>query len=196
MTQEEEPSFDDDTRRQPTEGGVYGVTPMPGGHWPSDVYRLEILPPAEQAIFAHHSLRPFPVWLVGVLNVITFGLFNLIHFGLMHDRLPRIARDDPSAGKAIGFQFIPLFNLYWMFFNSLRFTDRLNLQYRLRGLPNKVPRGFITACCIVSVVPDINIVGILVLWTIGACMLQSAVNELTKLGTYQTMGYGIYKAGI
>ena len=94
---------------------------------------------AERARLAAHSLRPFPVWLVGVLNLITFGLFPFIHFGLMHDKLPKAASNDPSAGKAIGFQFIPYYNLYWIFFQSLRLCDRLTLQLKLRGRQDRAP---------------------------------------------------------
>ncbi|HEU4727535.1 MAG TPA: hypothetical protein VFT22_06595, partial [Kofleriaceae bacterium] len=86
---------------------------------PGAVYTLvdmRSLPLEERARLAMHALRPFPVWLVGLLNVLTFGLFPFIHFGLMHDRLPRAAHNDPSAGKAIGYQFIPYYNLYWIFF--------------------------------------------------------------------------------
>jgi hypothetical protein len=52
--------------------------------------------------------------------------------GLQHDRLPQIERDDPSAAKAIGLSFLPYYNLYWVIFNTMRLTDRINLQYRLR----------------------------------------------------------------
>lgn len=150
----------------------------------SDVYRVptEMLAPAERAVLAHHQIRaPFPVWATAILTVISFGLFPLIHFGIMHDRLPRAAHDDPSAGKAIGFSFIPYYNLYWMFFNSLRLTDRINLQFRLRGLPNAIPRGLVMASCIVSVIPYLNLVSIPILWTISVAFMQSAANRLAGM---------------
>jgi len=184
-----------DPRRAQNASG-YASAHMVAGSWPADVYKFDMIPPDQRERYMAHSLRTFPVWAVGVLNVFTLGIFNLIHFGLMHDRLPRVAHDDPSAGKAIGFQFIPFFNYYWIFFNSLRFTDRINLQYRLRGRPDRVPRGFVMACCIVFVIPYIGaLVGLLVLWTIAACMLQTAVNELATYGSYQAVGYGLRQAG-
>lgn len=152
---------------------------------PARVYSgldLRHLPVAERARLAQHNLKPFSVAATGVLNVITLGLFSLIHFGLMHDRLPRAAANDPSAGKAIGFSFIPYFNLYWFFFNGLRLCDRLALQYRVRGLRPKSPRGIVLAATVVTVIPYVNIlVGLPILWTIAACFLQSTVNEVAAM---------------
>lgn len=163
------------------------------GNYTSAVYQSGWVAPEDHAAFMVHSLRAFPVWAVGVLNFFTVGLFGLIHFGLMHDRLPRIVPNDPSAGRAIGFQFIPFFNLYWMFFNSLRFTDRLNLQFRLRGWPERVPRGLVLACCIVTILA--GSIGVFIMWTIAVCMMQSAVNDLAK-GDYRMIGYGLNRPDI
>ncbi len=153
-----------------------------------DVYNTDVrvLSPAQRAALSYHQLSTFPVWAVGLLNVFTLGLFPLIHFGLMHDKLPRAAHNDPTAGKAIGFQFIPYFNLYWIFFSSLRFADRLNLQFRLRGLEPTAPRGLMLACSILTVIPYVNFfVGLPIMWTIGACALQSSVNRLAELDPYE-----------
>jgi hypothetical protein len=149
-------------------GAVYSVV---------DVRSLAL---AERARLAQHSLQRFPVWLVGLLNLVTFGVFPLIHFGLMHDKLPRAAHDDPSAAKAIGFQFIPGFSLYWIFFNSLRLCDRLTLQLRLRDRYAAAPRGIVLAACIVTVIPYVNVF-MPILWTIAVCLLQSTVNEVAEL---------------
>jgi hypothetical protein len=95
----------------------------------------------------------------------------------MHDKLPRAAANDPSAGKAIGFQFIPYFNLYWVFFSSLRLCDRLTLQLKLRGLQDRAPRGLLLATCIVSVIPYIGwFIAGPIMWTIAVCLLQSTLN--------------------
>jgi hypothetical protein len=164
---------------------------------PHVVYRLtevRTLPLEERARLAVHSIRPFPVWATAILNFITLGLFGLIHFGLMHDKLPQAASNDPSAGKAIGFQFIPYYNLYWVFFSALRLCDRLTLQFKLRGLQNTAPRGFLLATCIVSVIPYVNLViGIPIMWTIAVCLLQSTVNKVARLNPSEwdaTIGTG------
>jgi len=152
---------------------------------PALVYQsrdLRHLALSERARLANHQLRPFPVWATGILHFITFGIFSFFHFGLMHDRLPRAAHNDPSAGKAIGFQFIPYFNLYWVFFNSLRFSDRLTLQYRVRGIDRSAPRGLALAASVTTVIPYINLlIGLPIMWLITACMLQSTVNDIAAL---------------
>jgi len=143
---------------------------------------LRQLPEETRGRLAFHTVERFPVWATGLLHFFTFGLFSLIHFSLIHDRLPKATHDDPSAGKAIGFQFIPFFNLYWIFFNTLRLSDRLDLQLRLRGLPKHAPRGLMIACCIFTIVPYISLlIGFPVMWTIGACRLQSTVNKVAAL---------------
>lgn len=144
----------------------------------SDV-RLQPLP--ERARLARHSIQKFPIWAVGVLNVVTFGLFPLIHFGLLHNRLPKAAQNDPSSGKAIGYQFIPYFGFYWIFFSSLRLADRLNLQLRLRNRSERAPKGLLIAACVASVIPYFGLIAIPTLWTVAVCLLQSTVNKVAEL---------------
>jgi hypothetical protein len=157
-------------------GGVTSVYNV----YNSDVSQLS---PGEKAALSHHTVTPFPVWGIALLHLLTFGLFPLIHFGLHHDKLPQAAPNDPTAGKAIGFSFIPYFNLYWVFFNSMRLADRLNLQFRLRGMEEKAPKGLMIACSVLGVIPYVNIfIGFPIMWTIGVCFLQSACNQVAALG--------------
>lgn len=161
------------------QGGMSLALPPNGTYSLIDV---QSLPLEERARLAAHRVKKFPVWAVGVLNVVTFGLFPLIHFGMLHDRLPRAAHNDPTAGKAIGFQFIPYFNLYWVFFSARRLADRLTLQFRLRALPDSAPKGLLTAAAVMTVIPYVNLIGIPIMWTIAACVLQSKVNRVAELG--------------
>jgi len=151
------------------------------------VYTMDIrvLPLEERARLADHQVKRFPVWLAGVLNVLTFGLFPVIHFGRLHDRLPRASNNDPSTSKAIGFQFIPYYNLYWTFFSALRLCDRLSLQLKLRGLPRRAPRGLVLTACICSMIPYLNLITLPILWTIAVCRLQSTVNQIAELSPTQ-----------
>lgn len=34
-----------------------------------------------------------------------------------------------------------------------------------------------------TVIPYVNLIGLPILWTLGACMLQGAVNELAEMGS-------------
>lgn len=152
---------------------------------PSAIYSVidvRAIPLEERARLATHSLETFPVWAIGVLHVITLGLFPLIHFSMMHDRLPKASSNDPGAGKAFWFHFIPYYNLYWVFFNSLRLCDRLSFQMKLRGLSERAPRGLLLAASIIWVIPYVNIfLGWFIMWTIAACVLQSCVNRVASL---------------
>jgi hypothetical protein len=162
------------TRRQ--------VAPRAPGR--GNVYKQGVaqLTPGERAALTQHSLERFPIWAVLLLHFVTLGVFPLIHFSLLHDRLPRAESDDPSAPRAIGFSFIPYFNLYWIVFNTLRLTDRLNLQFRLRGMPDRVPRGLLLLASVVTLIPYVDIVFAgLFFWPIAIYYLQRSANELAEL---------------
>jgi hypothetical protein len=90
-----------------------------------------------------------------------------------------------TPGKAVGFLFIPLFNLYWMFqaipgfakdYNS--YVDRHSL-----GVP-KLPEGLFLAYCILILATIIPILGILAslaavgLMVVLAAKVCDAVNAL------------------
>jgi hypothetical protein len=124
------------------------------------------------------SLTEMPVAAVVLLHFFTCGIFSLIWFGLVHGRLPKIRPDDPSAGKAIGFMFIPFFNLYWVFFSYLRLCDRIDEQRALYGLRPSNLRGFAITMCVILLIPYINILGGLIINPIFFGMMQSSINEL------------------
>ena len=131
---------------------------------------------------AGHTLTSFnPVGAL-FLHWVTFGLFSIIYHQMKHDALPRVRADDPSAGKAIGFMFIPFFNLwYWNFFANLRLCDRINEQRRIAGLPDGAPRGMALAYAICMAIPYFNLlIGFPIMGAIYHTMLQSSVNELVR----------------
>ncbi|MFO0761816.1 MAG: DUF4234 domain-containing protein [Byssovorax sp.] len=137
--------------------------PRPGGTGTLYERGADHLPRADQDALRVHALMPFPTWAMFILHFVTLGIFPMVFFSLQHDRLPKAEPDDPSSGKAIGFSFIPVFNLYWLFFNALRITDRINLQYRLRGFPaEEVPRGLVLMSMILNVIPFFNFTAYLV----------------------------------
>jgi hypothetical protein len=146
---------------------------------------LRTLGPAERVTLGEHQLDSFPVWAAGLLHLCTFGLFSIIFYGIQQGKMPRAAHNDPTTGQAIGFQFIPFFNLYWTFFNSLRLCDRITLQYRLRGVNEEAPRGLVLAAAVCSVIPWINVLALLVLWPLATCFLQWKINRLIELGPVQ-----------
>jgi hypothetical protein len=161
--------------QQPAVPAFTGATPY-GGAMHSVGYSSGYNPGA-----GTHSLTVFSPGTLLLLHFVTCGLYTLyVHFGLMHDRLPPRRSDDPSAGKAIGFMFVPFFNLYWIFFVNLRLIDRINEQRQAAGLPPNAPRGLALTTCIMMVIPYVNILALLIMVPIYAAVLQSNVNELVR----------------
>ena len=156
-----------------------GVPVRPSGN----VYKHGVshLTPGERAALTRHQVDAFPTGALLLLHFLTFGVFPLVYLSTLHGKLPQAESDDPTAGKAIGFSFIPYFQLYWWFFNALRLCDRLNFQFRLRGLPEPVPRGLVMATCIVGVIPYVNFLGLFFVWPITLVFYQRAANRLAAL---------------
>ncbi|MFT3772047.1 MAG: hypothetical protein QM820_42110 [Minicystis sp.] len=153
-----------------------------------EIYRANIaaLSAGERAALSVHSLKAFPLWATAALHVATFGVFSLVHFNLMHDRLPKAHHKDPTAAKGIGFTFIPYFHFYWIVFNTLRLTDRINLQFRLRGKPDAVPRALAILVGVLSMLPYVQFVTAPIAWAVMALFLQRAVNRLVEMRDTET----------
>jgi Protein of unknown function (DUF2510) len=148
----------------------------------SSVDLSQALDAEQRERYMHHTLKRFPTWLVVVLHILTFGLFTLIYQGLKLSKLPLIRDNDFGAGKGIGFMFIPIFNIYWMFRFVLSVSDRLNFQFRVRGYPPPISRELALASCILRLIPYINIVGFLFVEPIVAGQWQSATNKIVRHG--------------
>jgi hypothetical protein len=136
--------------------------------------------PTSNAAPAHgHQLERFPAALVILLHYLTCGIFSLVWLNVMHGRLPRVRPDDPSAGRAVGFCFIPFFNLYWIFFSYRRLCLRVDEQRELYGLAPNGLRGMATTACIFQVIPYINILlGYTIIFPVFAALMQSSINQL------------------
>src|SRR6478609_4610373 len=55
------------------------------------------LGPGEIAAYKEHALERFPVWAVGLLHLVSFGLFSLIWFGIQQSKMPKLTNNDPST---------------------------------------------------------------------------------------------------
>jgi len=132
-------------------------------------------------------LETFSVGGAIALQIVTLGIFTTIYMGLKHGKLPQVRSDDPSAGKAIGFMFIPFFNFYWWFFFWLRTVDRINFQFRLRGQPAPISRSLTLASAIVAIIPYATFVSLLVLFPILISQMQNAINQLAMENRGGTM---------
>lgn len=143
-------------------------------------------PPPIPTLASVHHLTSFPVAAVILLHYATCGLFSLIWLNLMHGKLPRVRSDDPSAGKAIGFCFIPFYNLYWIFFTYRRLCLRIDEQRDLYGLPRSSLSGMATTACIFQIIPYVNLIGYAIISPIFIGQVQSSVNQLVNTSATAT----------
>jgi hypothetical protein len=142
-------------------------------------FDLGRIPPEQREQFSRHAIfGTFPVAVVVLLHLVTFGIFTVIFMGLKHEKLPKIKHDDFGAGKAIGFLFIPIYNIYWIFMFWLRLIDRVNFQLRLRGRRSLIDRGLAIAAIIISFIPYVGLLSFAILYPILAGEIQSACNDL------------------
>lgn len=150
-----------------------------------DIYHeefdLSILTQTEEKEFKEHRIKKtFPAWLCVFLHFITLGIFPFFYFGIKHGQLPKIKDDDPSAGKAIGFMFIPFFNLYWRFIFWLRLVDRLNFQHRLRSKRIIINRDLMLASLIIGLIPYVGLIAFLFIEPFIFYKAQIAINALVN----------------
>jgi hypothetical protein len=150
----------------------------------------QVLSAEQREAYKQHQLSAFPTWAFVLLTLVTIPFYVIgANFGSIfhlakHGRLPVVKPDDPSAGKAIGFSFIPFFSLYWFFVVWPRLIDRINFQYRLRGHPAPINRGTAMTAMILATVGWLvftipGIVGVVMLLIVGA-QIQSATNKLAE----------------
>ena len=152
--------------------------------------------PKELAVTGqHHTLTYFPVSSIVVLNYATAGIFSLFYLNLLHDRMPKFRRTDPSATVAIGLCLVPVLNLYWVFFSLHRLCVRINEQRRYAGLHETAPEwlaipvGILFACGLSAAFFTTSIslyiwgtLGIVVM-PVFAALVQTAINDLCEHGT-------------
>jgi hypothetical protein len=86
-----------------------------------------------------------------------------------------------TPGKAVGFSFIPLFNLYWSFVAFHGLAQALNAETRRHSIPNKeVNEGMSLTYCILmccSIIPYLGILASiagLVIWIITLKQMKDA----------------------
>lgn len=146
-----------------------------------DFFTVDKLTPQEIEEFKkNHFFSTFNTAVGILLHFLTIGIFTTIYCGLKHSKLPKINYDDFDAGKAIGFLFIPFFNIYWLFVFWRRLAMRINLQFKLRNERPPVSLGLATAVCILTLIPCFTAINFFILIPILFSQIQSATNKLAK----------------
>lgn len=146
-----------------------------------------------------HQLDSFPVASLVLLHYITAGLFSIIYLNLLHDKMPRLRRNDPSATWAVGLCFVPGVNLIWFFFTYHRLCVRINEQRRFNGLPETAPTSLSVAVALLTLFGSLTYLfpapGLVVLSVLGlivmpvfAALVQNSINDLVEHPTVPAVG--------
>jgi len=125
--------------------------------------------------------------MMGVIPaIIAYFALVLVWIGKSWGMLPPMARMTQSGrivtpGQAVGFLFIPFFNLYWYFVVSMGLCEALNRQLAAYGSPKRAPRGLALTAAIVQVIPYVNLAIGPLLWVPFMFVTDGAKREYARL---------------
>jgi len=118
------------------------------------------------------------------LNIITFGLFCFFSTASKHGKFNKLRQDDITGGAAVGFLFVPFYNLYWLFKMQASLVKRINFQFKLRNQPPPVSASFATLVCILQIIPYINLISSFIVFPIYYYQVQTACNRLAEFNRH------------
>jgi hypothetical protein len=85
-----------------------------------------------------------------------------------------------TPGAAVGFLFVPFYNLYWVFVANMGLCEAINRSLITRGGAPRAPKGLAIACCIVNIVPYCNLLAGPIMWLVFMFMLDGPKKELVN----------------
>jgi len=147
---------------------------------------------AGAAVFALFQSADAPsamaMLLLGVVGLIYALIVMLILFyqmwGAIHDNSVRM-----SPGRAVGFLFIPLFNLYWIFQVLWGFSKDYNSYIARASIQSrKLPEGLLLAWAVLQLtaaVPYLNAVTIPACWIVSGIAISKICDAVNALATGQ-----------
>jgi hypothetical protein len=172
--------------------------PIRSSTWPATAVDNPLSSDRDELRRAGLRFTRYPVWLVVVLSVVTLGIFAMFWVQHWHGIMPKRRTDDPSTARAIGFMFIPLFNLYWMFESRLRLCTRLNEEFSAAQLPLRAPNQLVLWWTITGMIPYVGFLSLPIMGAIAAGTLQSQVNALATFDDewYRTQSAADQQSGV
>jgi hypothetical protein len=149
-------------------------------------FDVSTLSEAQRIEYNYHFVdSTLPIWAAVVSHILSLGIFSLIYYGIMHSKFPLIKKNDFDTPKAIGFMFIPLFNLYWTFRFWEHLGHKINLQYKLRNEKPPIENTFIMLTVASKFGHVIGFaISYLVLYPIMIARIQRACNTLAEEHPY------------
>ena len=126
--------------------------------------------------------------LVGVLSLLLGFVASLVWLYKAWSTVPQEMRYSDSGkwvtpGQAVGYLFIPFYNLYWVFIANVGLCEAVNRTLLSRGRQPQAPKGVAIAACVTHIIPYCNLLVAPVLWTIYMFQVDRARREMLA-GTY------------
>src|SRR5271170_1941747 len=137
-----------------------------------------------------------PYFILGGLGFLYSGILALIFYYKMWESI-QDGHARTSPGKAIGFLFIPLFSLYWIFQVLWGFSKDYNAYVdRHAADSKKLPEGLFLACTILPLtmcIPFLNLLTAIPYWVVFMMVVSQvcdAVNALPSEAQSPVVGAG------
>ena len=91
-----------------------------------------------------------------------------------------------TPGKAVGFMFIPFFNLYWMFVSLYGLAQDMETYCQQRGIQCHASTGIALTFCIISIVSIVPFVGMVALvnYVLGPSMLWQFAKTASRIAAW------------
>ena len=90
-----------------------------------------------------------------------------------------------TPGQAVGYNFIPFYNLYWVFVANLGLCEAINRTLVAQGKQPRAPKGLAIAACVSQLVPYCNLLVGPILWAVYMFMVDGARKEMLSQGLNQ-----------
>ena len=174
---------------QPMQGQPMQGQPMPGSPYASPGYAPQGGGTADgarvEALFKWYWIHL--LWgfltsciIVGIIGLIASAVYQFMLIYKLWSLIPR-ERAETTPGKAIGFLFIPFFNLYWIFVAIHGLAKGLNNELRSVAPGKQVSEGLSLTFCILSIVNIIPYVN-LITGTVNIVIMIILMKQFTDAG--------------
>lgn len=130
----------------------------------------------------------FVLPVLGAGALIAAFVLNYVRLYRAWDAIQALRHEDgtetmmPTPGQAVGFLFIPFFNLYWMFVAYAGLANRMNKFLDMRGIAgSRMSAGLATTTCVltcVSVIPYLGSLASLGNVVVGYLLYLNITNAL------------------
>ncbi len=126
--------------------------------------------------------------LIGMLSLGAYFIFALVWLYKSWEMLPAHARMSGngqmvSPGQAVGFLFIPFYNLYWYFICSAGMSTAYDRVLQGYGSTKRAPRGLAITAAIFQVIPYVNLALGPFFWIAFMFAMESTKSEYRRHAT-------------